>query len=127
MKKILAMLLCLCMMASLFAATALAEEPEEAAGEYRLGLGVVLKTDSSKAGNAQVDATTAAVVLDAEGKIVAVKIDVAQSKMDVTDGQVDTEKEFLTKVPHQGRAGRRLQHGQVFRRHHGVVRAGRQL
>ena len=98
MKKILAMLLCLCMMASLFAATALAEEPEEAAGEYRLGLGVSLNTNSSKAGNAQVDATTAAVVLDAEGKIVAVKIDVAQSKMDVTDGQVDTEKTFLTKV-----------------------------
>ena len=98
MKKILAMLLCLCMMASLFAATALAEEPEEVAGEYRLGLGVSLNTNSSKAGNAQVDATTAAVVLDGEGKIVAVKIDVAQSKMDVTDGQVDTEKEFLTKV-----------------------------
>ena len=98
MKKILAMLLCLCMMASLFAATALAEEPEEAAGEYKLGLGVSLNTNSSKAGNAQVDATTAAVVLDGEGKIVAVKIDVAQSKMDVTDGQVDTEKEFLTKV-----------------------------
>ena len=44
------------------------------------------------------DATTAAVVLDAEGKIVAVKLDVAQNKMDVTDGQVDTEKTFLTKV-----------------------------
>ena len=99
MKKILAMLLCLCMMVALFSTLALAEDVEEAPeGQYKLGLGVSLNTKSSKAGNAQVDATTAAVVLDAEGKIVAVKIDVAQNKMDVTDGQVDTEKEFLTKV-----------------------------
>ena len=61
-------------------------------------MGVSLNMDSSKAGNAQVDATVAAVVLDAEGKIVAAKLDVAQNKMDVTDGQVDTEKEFLSKV-----------------------------
>lgn len=74
-----------------------AEEPA-AAAEYELGMGVVVKTDSSKAGNAQVDATVAAVVTDAEGKIVAVKLDVAQNKMDVTDGQVETEKEFKTKL-----------------------------
>ncbi len=61
-------------------------------------MGVSLNTNSSKAGNAQVDATVAAVVLDAEGKIVAVKLDVAQNKMDVTDGAVDTEKEFKTKA-----------------------------
>ena len=54
--------------------------------------------DSSKAGNAQVDATCAVVVLDKDGKIVACRIDVAQNKMDVTDGQVDTGKTFLTKV-----------------------------
>ncbi|MBR3239186.1 MAG: DUF4430 domain-containing protein [Oscillospiraceae bacterium] len=94
MKKYLALFLCLCMMAALCAPMALAEEP---AGAYKLGLGVSLSTESSKAGNAQVDATTAAVVLDAEGRIVAVKIDVAQNKMDVTDGEVDTEKTFLTK------------------------------
>ena len=74
-----------------------AEEPA-AAAEYELGMGVVVKTDSSKAGNAQVDATVAAVVTDAEGKIVAVKLDVAQNKMDITDGQVETEKEFKTKL-----------------------------
>ena len=70
--------------------------PAEAA--YKLGMGVSLNTDSSKTGNAQVDATYAAVVLDDAGKIVAVKLDVAQSKMDVTDGAVDTAKEFKTKV-----------------------------
>ena len=72
------------------------EVPAEAA--YKLGLGVSLNMDSSKTGNAQVDATTAAVILDEQGKIVAVKIDVAQNKMDITDGAVDTEKEFLTKA-----------------------------
>ena len=72
------------------------EVPAEAA--YKLGLGVSLNMDSSKTGNAQVDATTAAVILDEQGKIVAVKIDVAQNKMDITDGAVDTEKTFLTKA-----------------------------
>ena len=142
MKKILAMLLALCMIFALAAcgetapaetkpaeepaAEAPAEEPaaeapaeeapaeeapaeeapaEEAPAEeipaeaaYKLGLGVSLNMDSSKEGNAQVDATTAAVILDEQGKIVAVKIDVAQNKMDITDGAVDTEKEFLTKA-----------------------------
>ena len=142
MKKILAMLLALCMIFALAAcgetapaetkpaeepaAEAPAEEPaaeapaeeapaeeapaeeapaEEAPAEeipadatYKLGLGVSLNMDSSKEGNAQVDATTAAVILDEQGKIVAAKIDVAQNKMDITDGAVDTEKEFLTKA-----------------------------
>ena len=138
MKKILAMLLALCMIFALAAcgetapaetkpaeepaAEAPAEEPaaapeepaeetapeapaEEAPAEeipadaaYKLGLGVSLNMDSSKTGNAQVDATTAAVILDEQGKIVAAKIDVAQNKMDITDGAVDTEKEFLTKA-----------------------------
>ena len=77
------------------------EEPAPPEVEYKLGLGVSLNMDSSKAGNAQVDATAAAVVLDAEGKIVACRIDVAQNKMDVTDGQVNTEAEFLTKQEKQ--------------------------
>ena len=98
MKKILALMMCLCLAFAMCAPMALAEEPAEEPAEYKLGLGVSLNTNSSKAGNAQVDATTAAVVLDADGKIVAAKLDVAQNKMDVTDGQVDTEKTFLTKV-----------------------------
>ena len=127
MKKILAMLLLVCMVFALAAcgqqaapaeqpaeapaeqpAEAPAEQPAEApaeqpaeepaAAEYKLGMGISLNTNSSKAGNAQVDATTAAVVLDADGKIVACFIDVAQNKMDVTDGQVNAEAEFLTKL-----------------------------
>ncbi|MBR3185635.1 MAG: hypothetical protein IKF48_05800 [Oscillospiraceae bacterium] len=126
MKKFFAMLLLVCMILSLAACgqqaapapaaeqpaaeepaaeaeapAEAAEEPaaeEPAAAEYKLGMGVSLNMNSSKAGNAQVDATVAAVVTDAEGKIVAVKLDVAQNKMDITDGQVETDKEFKTKL-----------------------------
>ena len=66
--------------------------------EYKLGMGVDLNTDSSKDGQAQVDATVAAVVLDKNGKIVSCRLDVAQSKMDITDGQVDTAATFQTKM-----------------------------
>jgi len=122
-KKTLAILLLACMMLAMAAcgqtvAPAPAEQPAEAPAEapveapveepveepapepvtYRLGMGVSLNTDSSKTGNAQVDATFAAVVLDEAGKILCAKLDVAQNKMDVTDGQVDTEKEFKTKL-----------------------------
>lgn len=64
-------------------------EPETTAASYKLGMGVSVSTKSSKAGNAQVDATVAAVVLDAEGKIVAADLDVAQNILAITDGVVD--------------------------------------
>ena len=69
-----------------------------ASAEYKLGMGVSLSTDSSKENNAQVDATVAAVVTDKDGKIVACRLDVAQSKMDVTGGAVDAAKTFKTKM-----------------------------
>ncbi len=99
MKKILAVVLCLSMLLA-FAACGAAQNdtPATAEAEYKLGMGVVVNTDSSKAGNAQVDATVAAVVTDADGKIVLCRIDVAQNKMDVTDGAVEAEKEFKTKM-----------------------------
>jgi predicted small lipoprotein YifL len=74
---------------------------EAAAAEYKLGMGIVVSTASSSSEKhlAQVDATVATVVLDAEGKIVACRIDVAQNKMDVTDGvPVPKTEEFQTKV-----------------------------
>ena len=82
MKKIVAFLLLACMMLSLAACGS-------SGSEYKLGMGVDLSTDSSKENNAQVDATVAAVVTDKDGKIVACRLDVAQSKMDVTGGAVD--------------------------------------
>lgn len=90
MKKLLAIVLCLAMVLSVVACG------KEA--EYKLGMGVVVSTESSATENAQVDATVAAVVTDEEGKIVACRIDVAQNKMTVTDGAVDTEKTFITKM-----------------------------
>ena len=91
MKKILAIALCLIMVLSVVACGT-----KEA--DYTLGMGVVVSTDSSATGNAQVDATIAAVVTDAEGKIVLCRIDVAQNKMNVTDGAVDTAATFKTKM-----------------------------
>ena len=68
--KIVAMLLCVCMVAAL-AAWGVKQS------EYKLGMGVVVNMDSSAETNAQVDATVAAVV---------------------TDGVVDTEQTFKTKM-----------------------------
>ena len=115
MKKILALILCLCMMATLVACggeqTADPSVPQgseqtpetegqtaQTEAEYKLGMGVVVSMDSSKTGNAQVDATVATVVVDKDNKIVSCRIDVAQNKMNVTDGAVETEKEFKTKM-----------------------------
>ena len=95
MKRLFAILLCVLMVVAIVACDK-PEEKQEA--EYKLGMGIVVSTASSKTGNAQVDATVATVVTDAEGKIVACRIDVAQSKMDVTDGAVDTAKAFETKM-----------------------------
>ena len=92
MKKILAIALCLCMVLCAVACGGAKE------AEYKLGMGVVVSTDSSKTGNAQVDATVATVVTDAEGKIVLCRIDVAQNKMNVADGAVDTAATFQTKM-----------------------------
>ena len=89
MKKIFALVLVLVMALSLVSC---------GKEEYTLGMGVVVSTSSSTLANAQVDATVAAVVTDANGVIVACRIDVAQNKMDVTGGAVDTAKTFKTKM-----------------------------
>ena len=91
MKKIVAFLLLACMMLSLAACGS-------SGTEYKLGMGVSLSTDSSKDNQAQVDATVATVVTDKDGKIVLCRLDVAQSKMDVTGGAVEADKTFKTKM-----------------------------
>jgi len=74
------------------------------AEELKLGMAVVTGlsgSDASADGNglAQADSVTAAVLLDAEGKIVSCKLDTAQNKMNFTaEGTiVDLDKTFLTK------------------------------
>ena len=109
MKKLLAMLLALVMVLS-FAACGTTEEPAEeptdapveepteepteepAEATYTLGLGTVVSQTVGE--KAQVDATFAAVVLDAEGTIVAVDLDVAQSKGVKDDAGVYTAEGF---------------------------------
>ena len=98
MKKIIAIMLAACCLLALAACGA-----KEA--DYKLGMGVELSTASSKENNAQVDATVAAVVVDANGKIVLCRIDVAQNKMDVTGGAVDAAKTFETKMELGSRYG----------------------
>lgn len=92
MKKFLAIALCACLLVTGLVACG------EKEADYKLGMGVEVSMGSSDTGNAQVDATVATVVTDKDGKIVACRIDVAQSKMDVTDGAVDAAKTFQTKM-----------------------------
>ena len=108
MKKLLALLLALVMVLS-FAACSGNDEPvvdennsEETSSEeqsntedpapvaetYKLGMGIVVSTKSSKEAQAQVDATVAVVVTDSEGKIVKCELDCAQTKLAVADGLV---------------------------------------
>ena len=107
MKKLFAILLCAALMLTVVACAPATNTPAETTGSteptkteatYKLGMGIVVNTDSSKTGNAQVDATVATVVTDADGKIVLCRIDVAQNKMKVADGVVDTAATFKTKM-----------------------------
>lgn len=98
MKKFFAILLCAIMLVALVACDTGAKE-----ADYKLGMGVVVSMDSSKDGQAQVDATVAAVVTDAEGKIVACRIDVAQNKYAI--GTDKTDKKFETKMELGSRYG----------------------
>ncbi len=110
MKKLFAILLCVCLMLSVVAcapatnnpttgATEAPTDPAPVEAEYKLGMGIVVSTASSKTGLAQVDATVATVVTDKDGKIVAARIDVAQNKFDLTaDFATEVAKTFETKM-----------------------------
>ena len=98
MKKFLALVLCILMAVSAVACNPTENPPENTEAEYKLGMGIVVSMASSKADTAQVDATVATVVTDADGKIVACRIDVAQNKMNIADGTVELEKTFKTKM-----------------------------
>ena len=91
MKKIITLLLCLCVVLGLVACG-------ETEATYKLGMGVVVDLNSSTTNTAQVDATVATVVLDADDKIVTCRIDAVQNKMDVTNGAVNTAATFQTKM-----------------------------
>ncbi len=93
MKKLFAIVLCICTLLTVLVSCGASE------ADYKLGMGVVVSMESSKTGLAQVDATVATVVTDAEGKIVLCRIDVAQSKFDLTkDFATEAAKTFKTKM-----------------------------
>ena len=92
MKKFLMVIFCLTMALTLVACGGAKEK------EYKFGMGVVTSLESSKTGTAQVDATVAVVVTDAEGKIVACRIDVAQNKTAIANGVAEIKSEFKTKM-----------------------------
>ena len=101
MKKILALVLCLCALFTLVACNNDNNDdntPVPVEADYKLGMGIVVNMDESATENAQVDATVATVVTDAAGKIVLCRIDVAQNKMNVEDGAVDATQTFQTKM-----------------------------
>ena len=98
MKKLLMAVFALCAVLGLAACG-------DKEADYKLGMGVEVSTSSStnataeKAGNAQVDATVAAVVVDKDGKIVACRLDAVQNKIAVSaTGEVTVPTTFKTKM-----------------------------
>ena len=101
MKKILALVLDLAMVASFAACgnneTTSSDDDAPATAEYKLGMGISVSLDSSKDKTAQADATVATVIMDKDGKIVAADLDCAQTKLtadaDLTAVDLRTKKE----------------------------------
>lgn len=123
MKKLIAMLLALAMVLSFAACSNEAENEEpnegnesnseveggneaEAPATYTLGMGIVVNPESTTDGNAQIDATVAVVVLDAEGKIADVEIDCAQTALNTVEFPAD-----LTTVDVRSKAEKKEDYG----------------
>ncbi len=101
MKKILALVLALAMIATLAACgakdDASSNDDAAATAEYKLGMGVSVSLDSSKDKTAQADATVATVIMDKDGKIVAADLDCAQTKVTAADAADLTKVDLRTK------------------------------
>ena len=103
MKKIIAILLVAMMALSLVACGEKPAPTPDPTTTYKTGLGMVVSMSGTDAededpAKTQADVTAVAVALDAEGKIVAVSIDVAQCKGSVdAEGVVTVAENTLTK------------------------------
>lgn len=86
-KKLLSVALVVAMIASSMTACGSGKS-----AEYKLGMGIVVE-DSTSAGKAQIDATVATVITDADGKIVSCYLDVAQTKMTTEEGTIQDASE----------------------------------
>ena len=112
MKRILSLVLLLAMVCMLFACNKPEETPDNGGNQtptataYKLGIGVVV--ENTVAANSNTEATVAAVIVDAQGKIVACRLDAIQMKNlftitkddneAIVSVSVDETKTFSTKV-----------------------------
>ena len=105
MKRILSLVLLLTLLCTLFACGKKNpdntpdngnETPDNGTTTYELGIGMVVENTAST--NSSAEATVAAVITDANGKIIACRLDAIQMKNLFKDGAVDTTKTFSTKV-----------------------------
>ena len=95
MKKLLMAFVCVFALVAL-AACGTTNDNTPTGPQYKLGLGTEVTLTDGTAG--QIDATVAAVVLDADGKILACRIDVAQNKISVADGEITKTDYAKTKM-----------------------------
>ena len=94
MKKIITLLLAFCLIFSLCACSL----GQQSQAEYKLGMGVITSVGGSD-GDAAVNATVAAVVLDKDGKIADCKLDAIQNEVEIEGGKIDRDDadDFETK------------------------------
>ena len=105
MKKFIAILLVAMMALSLVACgekPAPTPDPTPSASTYKTGLGMVTSMSGTDAededpAKTQADVTAVALALDADGKIVAISIDVVQAKATVAEGVVTVSEGVKTK------------------------------
>ena len=99
MKKLLSLFLGIIMVISLFALVGCGKADKK----LKFGVGVSVEASvkdatEEKEGTGEVDSTVAVITVDADGKVVACKIDVAQIKANYTaDGKAVATADFRTK------------------------------
>ena len=103
MKKILALALCLLMVVSAFVGCSKDSDDKTDVVSYKFGAGVYSSTpavtdaDLDNNGTGKVDVTLAAVIVDADGKIVSCAVDTISNTVQYTMEGVAVSGEFMTK------------------------------
>ena len=99
MKKVISAMLIVLMLVSLTACGANTSEPLKFGLGITAAYGEATSADGETAGKAEVDVTAAAVLLDADGKIVQLVIDAAQNTASYTaEGKAVVSADFKTKL-----------------------------
>ena len=95
MKRILSLIVLLTLLCTLFAC---GQKPDETPANVSYKLGIGMAVENTAAANSSTESTVAAVLTDADGKIVACRLDAIQMKNLFTEGAVDATKTFSSKV-----------------------------